>query len=322
MGIGAAVGVISAGASMYGTYQSGKQNAAAIAAQNAYNLEQAKIDAQWYNMRLEYSKELEAFSYKKLEYAYEQEAYGYKKWQTAIENQYAQKMYEAESLENKKKSALTDFNAQVEVAKIMNLGAREQAQNAIQETVRVGAANAEEVNRKLVKTTGKINATLSSGLAGGTAAERAAVAAFMERNNAVNQVDDKTKSSIIQTIAQKDKINNDMALKVGQSYRELQAIYKLEVSPWQQIMEPAPVFDEMEPLSPIQPVGATPAAVPSLSSGGLLAQSFSSGIGAFTTGYNVGNAFNSWFSSPSTSLGAAPMPGAWAGYGYDPISLF
>jgi hypothetical protein len=299
-----AVGVGVAGLSMYSSYQSGKYQQSQIAAQNDYAARQALIDAQYYNDRLEYSKELEAFSYKKQSFAYQQQAYGYCAWKMQIENAFKQKEYELKQLELQKKAALTDYNAQKDVAELMIMGANESARNAVSETLRVGNENARQANNQLVKGVSKINVALNEGVAGGRE-NRMVIEEYMKRNEAVSQIDDKDRRSVIEIAAQRDKVKNDVALKAEEARRKLQSVFAYEVSPMARIAPPAPVFTEIQPLPPVAPAGAVPNQVPQISSSGMWANTLSSGISGLYQGYQMGTSFSNWFNqTPTVGVGS------------------
>jgi hypothetical protein len=289
---------------MYSSYQSGRYRQKQIAAQNDYAARQALIDAQYYNERLEYAKQLEAFSWKEQAFAYQQQAYGYEAWKLQIENVAKQKEYEFKQLELQKKAALTDYNAHKDIAELMIIGANEASKNAVSETLRVGNENARQVNNQLAKSVSKVNVALNEGLAGGRE-NMVVIEEYMKRNNAVAQVDDTSKKSIIEIAAQRDRVKNDVALKSEEARRKLEAMLAYEVSPMARIAPPAPVFTEQQPLAPVTPLGAVPNQTPQLSSAGMWANTLSSGISGLYQGYQMGTSFSNWFNqTPTVGIGS------------------
>lgn len=289
--ITAGVGLIS---SMYSSNQQSKYQKQQINAQNEYNARQAAIDAQWYKMQLGYSKELESFSIEQQNFAFKMQAYSQKVYQVALKNAQMEHAYQVEMLNNKKKAASTQYNADVHVANVMKLGAEEQAKNAVGEVLRVGSSNTRQVNKQLVKAEGHLNATLQGGITGGDATTRATVEAFMQRNDAVANLKNDTVKNIIQIANEKNKVVNDFNLKVGQSYRQLQSVLALKAPPMPMIAPPQPVFTGRAPIAPVHPPGATPSQMPTPNSNVL-----SNITGGIRSGYNMYQIGSSIGSSPT-----------------------
>lgn len=260
--------------------------------QNRQAAEQYAIDSAYHADLTVYQGQLEQYSALQLSFAGEQQAYANQAYQIAVANREAEIAFREEEVRNKKLSAQTEYNAQGHVTAIMQQGAESQAEAVIEDTLRVAGAERRNLTVEADRMLGVKVAKRRSGIAQGASKDRIVADAFIQRNKALGELSSKAKTSIIQTIQAKDRINNDNNIKLATSYRGLQAIMKLRPAPVANVAPPTPVFDYVAPLAPLAPLGASPVSLssPSIIETGLTVAGGLNNLGAFS---NIGSTSSS-----------------------------
>ena len=216
------------------------------AAQYQQSLQQFAVDTTFYNDSLSYAKEQQSFQM-------EVESWGKARYAMAVADRAREVAYREEVVENKKFGAKVDFMAQKHVADILQVGANEQASNAVIDVLRVAQANKRDINLKSEQMMGTIVSQSMSGIAQGASKDRMIVESFMLRNRASSKEASKAKASIIKTVNQRNKVINDTNLQTAASYRGLEAIMKLKAAPVANVPPPAPVFTGLAPVKGVGP---------------------------------------------------------------------
>lgn len=259
--------------SVYSSYSSGKAQQESQEANNAYAQAQYQIDVQHNTALNAYADEQQAF-------AYTQQAYSNSVYAQAVADRAAEVAYRQKQVADTKNAAITDYKAQGHVANIMIGGAENQAKAVTEDVLRATGATKREAVVASNKMMGTAIAIGRSGLAQGRSKDRLVADAYIQRNKQLGQMNNKAKGSILQTIQAKDKVSNDYALKLGESYRGLQATMKLEAAPVANIAPPAPVFTGR---APVQPVGPNPGSGTTISNSSILGNTLASGVGAYVS---------------------------------------
>ena len=201
--------------------------------------------------QLSYSSELQGF-------AYEQLAYSHAVYGVALANRQAEVVFREKEVYNKKLAAKTEFNAQADVAVLMKEGAQDSMINAIGETMRVGSNNLRDLKRKSVKAQGDTLARVGAGITGGASANRQLIAVHMEKNRETAKIREQMSTNIIKTNNAKNTMISNYNLKIGESYRNLTAMLRLEAQPVPNVNPPTPVFTGLQPVAPVAPLEAAP----------------------------------------------------------------
>ena len=115
------------------------------------------------------------------------------------------------------------YSATEDSTNIMKGVAREQAANAINEALRAGMANDNQVKKEIDVVASKQLAS-SEGLTSGRSRGRAMVTTYIKGNQALAQSKTQTASMINQIIDQKDKLHNDMNNRLLQAHQEMTSI--------------------------------------------------------------------------------------------------
>ena len=187
-------------------------------------------------------------------------------------------------------------------------GAEAQAKAVTEDILRATGATKREAVVASNKMMGTAIALGRSGLAQGRSKDRIVADAYIQRNKKLGTINNQAKGSILQTIQAKDKVANDMSLKLGESYRGLQAMMKLEAAPVAHIPPPAPVFLGR---SPIQPVGPNPGSGSTISDASIWGNTLASGISGAVNVANLGG-----FGGTGATYEGPTLPGGETGY-YD-----
>lgn len=264
--------------SAYSSYSSGKDQQKSQKANNAYAQAQYKID-------VKHNAALNAYADEQQAFAYTQQAYSKRVYAQAQADRATEVAFRQREVDNKKNAATTDYKAQGHVANIMIGGAENQAKAVTEDILRATGATKREAVVASDKMMGTAIALGRSGLAQGRSKDRIVADAYIQRNKKLGQINNQAKGSILQTIQAKDKVANDMALKLGESYRGLQAIMKLEAAPVAHIPPPAPVFTGR---APVQPVGPNPGSGSTISNSSILASAGASGINTYASLSSLG----------------------------------
>lgn len=283
----AGVAVAGAAASAYSGYKQGKANQANIDAQNRQSQQQHAIDVAYHTQLEGYQRQLEDFANKQQDFAYQRKSYGEYTYQLAIQNRDDQVSFLQEKNYNEKLAAKVEYNAQKDVTKILQLGAEAQANTVIKDTLRANSANTRATNTQSEKMMGTMIAASQSGIAQGRSKERMLIDAFMQRNEAISQLNDKAKVGILAAVNAKDKIVNDSNIQLMESYRGLEAVMRTKPQPVGRVAPPAPVFTEKEPLAPLAPVGAAPINVATAGNSALVAGAIGTVAGGVTKAYGI-----------------------------------
>ncbi len=267
----ATVAVAGAAASAYSGYKQGKANEKNIEAQNAQAAQNHAIQEGYHDKLKVHQTNLEKYANKQQNFAYEKKEYGELTYRMAQSDRAKQVAYLNEQSYNEKQAAQAQFKADEQVNKIMSYGAKAQANSVTADILRSQGANVRGVNTKAEKMMGTVVATSQSGIAQGKSKDRMLVDAFMQRNEAVAQLQGKAKVGIMAAVNAKDKIVNDGNLRLAESYRGLEAIMKSRPQPVGATPPPTPVFTVQEPLAPLAPVGAAPIQVGTAGNAALIA---------------------------------------------------
>lgn len=258
-----------------------------IEANFAYDMENYNIQRSFHNELQGFRREQEAFADKQLNFAHEQLDYAREQYAIGLENIAKENNFRQMEVYNTKMAATAEYTAQKDSAEIMQYGAQDAVNTAIDETLRAGGANRRELIRQAGKAAGDVQAARGSGITGGASVEREKIAVFMEKNRAMSQLDDKEATSIIQATAARDEMVSNYNMKVAESYRMLDATLRLEAAPVAAIAGPQPIFTEKQPIGPITPLGPKPIKGVAADSGW---SSLSAGLSGATQGYNFGTA--------------------------------
>lgn len=204
-----------------------------------------------YAIRAAYREDLLVFADHELAFAAERQAYSNATYSLAVASRNNEMAFREREVANKKLAATTEYKAQGHVASILMHGAEEQAKAVVNDALRVAGSNKRETVVAANKMMGVNQAKRRSGLAQGRSKDRIIADDYIQRNKALGQINSKAKASIIQTIQAKDKIANDQALKLGEAYRGLQAVMRLEAAPVAYVPPATPVFDYVRPVAPL-----------------------------------------------------------------------
>jgi len=249
-------------------------------AQYDYSMANYQIQLDYYDDLVGFQGQQQAFAGQQLAFAYEQKAYAEEQYSVGLANIATETAFREQEVYNTKLAAKTQFTAEADVAQLMQYGAADAMNNAVGEALRAGSGNVQDISREATKAAGAVRAK-QSGITGGNSQKREMVDVYRQENRARTQIVDATKAQIIEASAARDELVNNYSLKVNESYRNLEAVMRLEAQPVPQTAGPQPIFLGVAPIGPVTPVGAEPI------KGAVASSTFSSLSSGLNTGMNA-----------------------------------